>query len=71
MNGDLNIDLSKFLLLEKNDNNKKYINKNLKILVNDSNKLFKRLYQNKSMNIIEQKAFEKLYPKDLAMVYLF
>ena len=65
MNGDLNIDLSKFLLLEKNDNNKKYINKNLKMLVNDSNKLFIRLYLKKSMNIIEKKAFEKTISKRL------
>ena len=65
MNGDLNIDLSKFLLLEKNDNNKKYINKNLKMLVNDSNKLFNRLYLKKSMNIIEKKAFEKTISKRL------
>ena len=65
MNGDLNIDLSKFLLLEKNDNNKKYINKNLKMLVNDSNKLFNRLYLKKSMNIIEKKVFEKTISKRL------
>ena len=71
MNGDLNIDLSKFLLLEKMTHNKKYINKNLKMLVNDSNKLFNRLYLKKSMNIIERKHLKKLYPKDLAMVYLF
>ena len=43
----------------------KYINKNLKMLVNDSNKLFNRLYLKKSMNIIEKKAFEKTISKRL------